>query len=230
MNHKRTLLVPALALLALALAGCATTEQPAPTPATDKIGEIIAKYAKSASASLQALSENEGGTRTILRESKVTSQIEPIAQARPIAAYGIPITKEGAAPAPVSIKAAPATVAPAAVVTPMVRIADRVTYGAGSVTIGSSERSTIPAGLERPITLADITDDVEGLLERISRQVGWVRLPSTGIRISRQPLTVNAVNRPAIEVIRELSGALGRSAEIVVTPGNRTMSVQFPTH
>lgn len=258
--------------IAATLAGCATP--PPQEPARDAVGEIIAKYAESATNSLRALSEVEGGTRVVqLNPSVTTAALTPeqlAAIPQYIGAHAAPITREGAAtpppqvvivpqyypgpyPAPVQA-AAPAAAAPAPVVPapapvvaapvqpsvtvatglaaasvqPLVRSADRIVYGAGGVTGGGSVLSAIPPGLDRRITLADVTDDVEGIVERISKQVGWIRLPSTGIRVSQQPLTVNAVDRPAIEVIRDLSGAVGRSAEIVVTPGNRTLSVQFP--
>lgn len=258
--------------IAATLAGCATP--PPQEPARDAVGEIIAKYAESATNSLRALSEVEGGTRVVqLKPSVTTAALTPeqlAAIPQYIGAHAAPITREGAAtpppqvvivpqyypgpyptpvqaaapaaaaPAPVVPAPAPVVAAPvqpsvtvatglaAASVQPLVRSADRIVYGAGGVTGGGSVLSAIPPGLDRRITLADVTDDVEGIVERISKQVGWIRLPSTGIRVSQQPLTVNAVDRPAIEVIRDLSGAVGRSAEIVVTPGNRTLSVQFP--
>ena len=274
---NRAPLTSLAAIIAASLAGCATP--PPQEPARDAVGEIIAKYAESATNSLRTLSEVEGGVRVVQLKSAVTAapltpeQLAAIPQY--IGANVAPITREGAVtpapqivvlpqyypapyPAPAPAQAAPAPVAAAPVaaaapapapapspapaqpsvtvatgpaaasVQPLVRSADRIVYGAGGVTGGGSALSMIPPGLERRITLADVTDDVEGIVERISKQVGWIRLPSTGIRVSQQPLTVNAVDRPAIEVIRDLSGAVGRSAEIVVTPGNRTLSVQFP--
>lgn len=270
--------------LGVALSGCATPP-PQKAPEADPVGDIIAKYAESATRSLRTLSESEGGSKVVQLSPTVAMAGGPQAQLAQIpqflGANAAPITREGAttpppqvvvipqyypSPYPVPAQAAPAqVVAPpappaaipaaapaaqpsappapppkpapsvvvatgpaAAMVQPLVRSADRIVYGAGGVTGAGDALTTIPPGLERRITLADVTDDVEGIVERIAKQIGWIRLPSIGIRVSQQPLTVNAVDRPAIEVIRDLGGAVGRNAEIVVTPGNRTLSVQFP--
>lgn len=252
----RTLLAASVTLASM-LAGCATTKpEPTVEPKKDPVGDIISKYAESATKSLRALSESEGGSRTVQLEPTVSAPAAPtpvVVTPGTIPTYTAPVTREGAVqqqiivvpqyvPMPVAAPTAPApasagsqtgtvakaTGAAASSVVPMVRSAERIVYGAGGVTGGGDVLTTIPSGLEKRITLADVTDDVEGILERISRQVGYIRLPSIGVRVSQQPLTVNAIDRPAIEVIRDLSGAVGRNAEIVVTPGNRTLAVQFP--
>lgn len=152
----------------------------------------------------------------------------PAAAPAPVASPA-PVAQQSAAqPASSSVRVASGEAAGRYV--PSVRPAERITFGFGGMTGPSDFFSSLPPGLSTRITLMGITDDVEGLLDRIARQINWTRAPSTGIKVSPQPLTIEAVDKPAIEVIRDLGGATGRNAEIVVMPGLRTLTVNYPVH
>lgn len=82
-------------------------------------------------------------------------------------------------------------------------------------------------GLSKKMTLS-WTDDIEYLVERMCREAGWSKLESLGRRVSPVLVSINASGASIIDILRDAGGQSGASAEIVLSPSNKTMLIKYP--
>jgi hypothetical protein len=219
-------------------AGCATTATPK-VAEQDPVDAIIAQSALSATQALRDLSESSGNTRVVLtgkpapapapaaaavpapvaaKESAVASrQAEPASAEAPVS---------GAAPTRIqgyqSIAARSGSIA-VEVPTPTTFIASP----SSGVVASGGLLSAPPAGLEKLVTVR-WTGELEQLLQRIAEETGWKLAQSTGTRVSPVIISVNADNRSAFDVLRDIGAIAGTSADIVIASNARTFTVRYP--
>lgn len=217
-------------LVTAALAGCAT----APSPSVierDPVDGLIAQNAAGATQALRELSEAAGNSRVV--------NTAPPSKSRPIAAPRAPAPVQPMAQAEVEEEVAPAPVArPAAAPTIASRrgtIAVEIDAPVQTTVIPSSTGvvasggllSAPPAGLERLVTVR-WTGELEQLLGRLAQETGWKIGPSTGLRVAPVIISINAENRSAFDVLRDIGAVAGTSADIMVTAPTRTIAVRYP--
>jgi len=201
----RLTLVSALMAAAILSTGCAT-QTAAPTPKHEVVDSMIARYAEEATIQLRRLSENTGASRTVTPSGAGAAASGPAAG-----------TPSGATIAGRmgSVAISPSD-APAQQVTPASLRSEPI-----------PNALQVPAGLEKPLTLA-WTGDLESLIFIIGKETGWKVVEPTGLRVAPVVIAINAQNRPAFEVLRDVGAIAGTAADVVVSVNNRTLGVAYP--
>lgn len=197
-----------LAILAatLVIAGCTSwSPRNESAPAPDPVDSIIAKHAADATNALRELSENTGATRMAGNGQKARGLASSISNSVGASIAG----KMGSIPVDSVQSQRQAT--------------GEEPKGAAPLPGAMS----VPAGLEKPLTLK-WTGDLESLLFIIGKETGWKVNEPTGLRISPVIIALNATNRPAYEVLRDIGAIAGSGADVVISIPNRTLAVAYP--
>lgn len=190
--------------LVAALTGCATAPSPI-VNTEDSVDAVIAASAQQVTQALRELSEVTGNSRTVTAApSKVT-------------------TTQPSAPAP---RLPAATIASS---TSSIAISEpQSTVSSGAVTSSTGGLlSKPPAGLEKYVTVR-WTGDVEQLVGKIAHQVGWAIEATSGLRVAPVIISINAENRTAFDVLRDIGAIAGTSADIYIMPTTKSISVRYP--
>lgn len=198
---KHTIYIAVTALTVLT--GCATPPAPpAPTQA-EMVDSIVATYAAKAAEALRQMSDNTGRSRVV-----TPGQAPENAGAR-IAPGGSIASRVGSIPvAPGSQSTGPAVVQ--------------------SRVEGIPSAMQVPEGLERPMTIA-WTGDLESLIFIVGKETGWKVNAPTGLRVAPVIIAINAKDKPAFEVLRDVGAIAGEAADVVVSVANKTLTVAYPT-
>lgn len=199
-THKQALLSVAVSIISLLLIGCATPVQVATPAPADRVDDLIAKYAASATNSLRVLSESEGSSRAVTSSVALAP-----GEGAVISNHGLP-------------KAVSGRVVQTSAV-PVIEKTPRTTGGLLSAT---------PDGLSKLLTVR-WTGDIEELIDRICSEVGWTKERPVGLRVSPVIISVEALNVPAYEILRDMGAISGGAADIVVSAAKRSISVRYPT-
>lgn len=188
--------------------GCASwPARNEPALAADPVENIIAKNAADATNALRELSENTGATRMAGAGQKNRPQNTAGQNSAGASIAGkmgsIPVEPGQSSRVPINDESKASTSAlPAAM--------------------------AVPAGLEKLLTIK-WTGDLESLLFIIGKETGWKVNEPTGLRISPVIIALNAVNRPAYEVLRDIGAIAGSGADVVISVPNRTLAVAYPS-
>lgn len=201
----RLTLVSALMAGAILSTGCAT-KTAAPAPKHEVVDSMIARYAEEATIQLRRLSENTGASRAVSPSGAGAAASAPAAG-----------TPSGATIAGRmgSVAVSPAE-GPTQQVTPATPRPEPI-----------PNALQVPAGLEKPLTLS-WTGDLESLIFIIGKETGWKVVEPTGLRVAPVVIAINAQNRPAFEVLRDVGAIAGTAADVVVSVNNRTLGVAYP--
>lgn len=195
-------LISAAAVTA-AFAGCATSPQV--VKERDSVDSLIASSAVTATQALRELSESTGNSRV------VTSTKPAAVEARPVAAAPVVVTIAGRSGA-------------IAVEMPSTAV---ITAPSSGVVASGGLLSTPPAGLEKLISV-QWTGDLEQLIAKVAKEVGWSVGEYGGLRVAPVIISISADNRSAFDVLRDIGGIAGTSADIRVSGVTRTISVRYP--
>lgn len=84
-----------------------------------------------------------------------------------------------------------------------------------------------PAGLEHLITVR-WTGELEELLARVATETGWKLGEHAGMRVAPVIISISAESRSAFDVLRDIGGIAGTSADILVSASTKTISVRYP--
>lgn len=202
---KQLALATAMFCTTLMMMGCATTQAPEPPTKQQVVDSMIAKYAEEATLQLRRLSENTGASRTsnpggVSQDARVASSTPSGSTiAGKMGSIAVSPTEQGYSAPP----AAAARTAP---------IPDAL---------------AVPQGLEKPLTLA-WTGDLESLIFIIGKETGWKVIEPTGLRVSPVVIAINAQNKPAFEVLRDVGAIAGTAADVVISVNSRTLGVAYP--
>lgn len=188
-----------LALGVSTLLGCTTPQPIESQPKADRVDDLIAKYAASATSSLRTLSESEGRSKAVTASLALTQD-----EAVVVTNHGIGKASTGKLlPTPVSV-------------------IEQTSRSTGALL------STTPDGLSKLLTVR-WTGDIEDLLARICSEVGWLKGSSSGLRVSPVIISIEAVNAPAYEILRDVGAISGGAADVVVSASAKTISLRYPT-
>lgn len=210
-------LVALAVIAALALCGCSTPKGPN-LVTNDPIDALLAKSAMAATEALRELSESSGTSRVVV--SKASPATGAPAVASPAVAPPAPRQSIAAKRAIIAVdEIVPKAPVPDVNVTPAV-ISTGVVASGGLL-------SAPPPGLERLITVR-WTGELEQVLSRIAAETGWSLAESKGLRVAPVIVSVNAENRSAFDLLRDIGAIAGAAAEIRVSSASRTFTVQYP--
>jgi hypothetical protein len=221
-----------------ALAGCATTEPKNTISSQDPRDLMIAQSAATATAALRELSETTGNSRVVTTKAVTAPAPGDGAQDKQTASYvespkphptpmQPTIASRSGAVAMETLSAAPQQ-APVAVAAPAVSGDQGTVYLSSSGVVASGGLLSVPpAGLEKLITVR-WTGELEQLLLQVSREVGWTVTTPTGFRVVPVIISIQAENRSAFDVLRDIGAIAGTSADIRVSTASRTISVNYP--
>ena len=202
---KQLALASSMFCTALVMMGCATTQAPEPPTKLQVVDSMIAKYAEEATLQLRRLSENTGASRT-----STPSAASSEARSYSGTPSGSTIAgKMGSIAVSPSEQGGPHLSAPPARTTPI------------------PDALAVPPGLEKPLTLA-WTGDLESLIFIIGKETGWKVVEPSGLRVSPVVIAINAQNKPAFEVLRDVGAIAGTAADVVISVNNQTLGVAYP--
>jgi hypothetical protein len=185
---------------------------------------MIAKSAAEATAALRDLAESAGNARVVTSAAKGPAAVKPQVTAAP-RPQGQSIAARSGSLAVDTPSAAPAAV----VQTAAVPVASTVIASPSSGVVASGGLlSAPPPGLERLITVR-WTGELEELMRLVAKETGWTLTAPTGLRVAPVIISINAENRSAFDVVRDIGAIAGTSADIAVNAQARTFTVRYPT-
>lgn len=226
----------AAVLLTFTFAGCSTTSTPK-VAEQDPIDAIIAQSARTATQALRDLSESTGNSRVVLAGAPaLPAPVRAEAAAAPASSSDSPRSAEMPAPA-VAATATPvrdrgyqsiaARAGSISVEAPTPTATTLIASPSSGVVASGGLLSAPPAGLEKLITVR-WTGELEQLLQRVAEETGWKLAQSTGTRVAPVIISINADNRSAFDVLRDIGAIAGTSADIVIATNARTFTVRYP--
>ena len=191
------------AAVAVAFSGCASSPQV--VRERDSVDSLIAASAVTATQALRELSETTGNSRVVLSMKPAAAEPRPA----PVPMDVVSIAGRSGA---IAVEMAP---------TPVVFAPSTGMVASGGLL------SAPPVGLEKLITV-QWTGDLEQLIAKVAKEVGWSVGDYSGLRVSPVIISISADNRSAFDVLRDIGGIAGTSADIRVSAVTRTISVRYP--
>ena len=209
----------------LGLSACTT---PPIEKSIDSVDEIIIRSANKATEAMRELSQKTGNYRIVQSGASMQSNLQAAITA-PVAS--VVVTK------PVrSIAESNATII-TDIAGASYHMLPRSSTGMSQTTtsapaVPSQEvlrgglLSNSPSGLERRIDLR-WTGELEELVQKIASETGWRYAAPSGFKVSPVVISINAVDQPAYNVLQDIGAIAGTSADVVVTPSKKTLSIRY---
>lgn len=88
--------------------------------------------------------------------------------------------------------------------------------------------SEAPQGLDLVYKRSEWLDDIEAIVSTIAADTGWSYLQPIGSKTATVVVGVNAINKSAYEVLREVGIKSGRAATVMVNVSTRELMVRYP--
>jgi len=198
--------------IAITLTGCVTP--PVPIVPRDSVDLLIQASAADAVKALRNLSETTGNSRVVTAVKKGENTNAPVKKIDPPKVTSSANTVAGrfGAVAIDSVSKGPT---------------ESVSANVDSSRSTGGLLSIPPAGLEKPITV-HWTGELEELIQKVAQEAGWKFAEPTGFRVAPVIISINAENRLAFEVLRDIGAMAGTSADINVSAVDRTITVRYP--
>lgn len=206
MQHKslkfcRNILFASIASISF-LSACATPQAP-PAPVEDPVLTILNIHASRVSASMQKMSEAEGTSK--VRQSASNAQAVSDKNTK-VSQVELKIPVAGA-------------------------IDEHIQVASSDPLSGESP----PLGLEKKITMGvfggnfyGYSDTVESTVSKICAATGWKKGRSEGVPVTPIVVTIPSSEQTAFSLLIYLGGLLNRSADIVISEKDRTVTIVYP--